>query len=792
VTQDNRHALLVCSHEYFLDKSLRRLKAPANDVAALAAAISNPAIGDFRTEISENESASATLERIEEFLLKRTAEQTVLLYFSGHGIKGPDGELYFAMSNTRLGLLRTSSVKARDVHELLRSSRARRQVLVLDCCYSGAFVRGMVVKDGGSASIADNFAGKGHVVLTASDSIQYSFEEDDVRCHVPSPSISVFTRAIVDGLNSGDADVDGDGVITVDELYDYVQKQLRTVSPHQSPRKWAWDQDGKIVIATVPPSMQKPCSLDDELLTALTDHRSFVRRACVDELSTLANGSHPGRAVAALSKLRQISEDDDSRSVALAARSAIERHSKGRSAVVATTQDESADAQAKAHMGSTPIQNLGLVGRSSDAITEGSGSAELAKEPSTSRGPSSKQKTKIGDSLDRRNLFQDLVLRGSRNLALQIFAIVLLAGLLIFQYRSRYIAQQPSIAPAAEDHKPAPANLPEVTAPESKEASVFEKWDTRSRISSGYVAISPNTLGLGSVRAEAVNSSGDIVGCDTTPLHWSAAAQKWSRLDSLGHPGCAYGINDMGRIVGHIDSYGSAVWITSSSEPKILDRSSREPDSGIAINSDGIVVGKSSSASSTFSMWRPPNYTPKDIDAGINEKISSVFGINNRNEVLYSALSADNTKRLVVSSLDRSESWRFFGFNGSSASINSSGVVVGLLQTGTYEVGRIFVWTYEPNRIEYLPMDSRRGSWVSVQVNDSGLIAGWQRCTRGEVSRLCATLWDPISRAFEQLPSSSPQDEIVRGVNNRGDVVGYMDPDGTGQNILPIIWKAPG
>ena len=49
----------------------------------------------------------------------------------------------------------------------------------------------------------------------------------------------MFTRAIIDGLRTGDADRDRDGRITVTDLYHYVYENVRSVEPRQTP-ELAW------------------------------------------------------------------------------------------------------------------------------------------------------------------------------------------------------------------------------------------------------------------------------------------------------------------------------------------------------------------------------------------------------------------------------------------------------------------------------------------------------------------------------------------------------------------------
>jgi len=192
---------------------------------------------------------------MESFLEARERDHLAVVYFSGHGITDDGGLLYYAASNTLHKKLRSTGVSAAWVNDMMTQCRSRRQVLLLDCCHSGAFAR---TKAGGSVNVGqqlikgDAEEGRGRFVLTASDAFQYSFEGDSVDA-VPGQGVySVFTQALVEGLRTGQADLDGDGHITLDELYRYVHRRVREHAPQQSPRKWESDAEGSLIIAVNP------------------------------------------------------------------------------------------------------------------------------------------------------------------------------------------------------------------------------------------------------------------------------------------------------------------------------------------------------------------------------------------------------------------------------------------------------------------------------------------------------------------------------------------------------------
>jgi hypothetical protein len=90
------------------------------------------------------------------------------LYFSGRGLKDDSGKLYLAMKDTRLHKNLFTSVTADQVDLSLTESASRQKILVLDCCYAGAFPSGTRTKADDSVHVLETFSGRGRIVLTAS------------------------------------------------------------------------------------------------------------------------------------------------------------------------------------------------------------------------------------------------------------------------------------------------------------------------------------------------------------------------------------------------------------------------------------------------------------------------------------------------------------------------------------------------------------------------------------------------------------------------------------------------
>jgi uncharacterized RDD family membrane protein YckC len=315
-----RSALIVASDAY-TDPGLRRLRAPASDAQALAGVLRDPQIGGFEVRTLLNEPAHEVNLAVEEFFADRRPDDLLLLHFSCHGVKDEGGELYFATANTKLRRLGATAVAAEFVNRRMSRSRSRRVVLLLDCCYAGAFERGMTARAGTGVAIEEQFGGRGRAVITASSAMEYAFEGDEL-ADSRELAPSVFTSALVEGLETGEADRDQDGLVALDELYDYVYDKVQAATPNQTPGKWTFGVQGDLYIARRARPVTTPTPLPPELQQAIDHPLAAVRAGAVQELARLLESRHAGLALAGRLALERLTEDD-SRAVSAAATAAL-------------------------------------------------------------------------------------------------------------------------------------------------------------------------------------------------------------------------------------------------------------------------------------------------------------------------------------------------------------------------------------------------------------------------------------------------------------------------------------
>ncbi|MBD2595276.1 caspase family protein [Nostoc spongiaeforme FACHB-130] len=241
-------ALLIGVDEY--EPGFNPLPAAGKDIEALRRVLQDPEMGDFHELKSlKNPDPQIMQYEIEAIFSERTKEDLILLYFSGHGIKDDAGNLYFATRATKKNLkgelVRSTAVPASFIHEVMKRSRAKRQVIILDCCFSEAFDPILFAKNDNSIDLRHQLGSEGRVVLASSSSTEYSFEQEGAE-------VSVYTRYLIEGIETGAADTDNDGNIYVHELHDYAKAKVQEVKPNITP-KILLDKEGfNILIAKAP------------------------------------------------------------------------------------------------------------------------------------------------------------------------------------------------------------------------------------------------------------------------------------------------------------------------------------------------------------------------------------------------------------------------------------------------------------------------------------------------------------------------------------------------------------
>ena len=236
-----RYGVLIASSRFPDEPKLEDLNCPENDVDGLSAILNDAAVGGFTDlVVIKNQPHHVVLRGIHQVLRKAGRDDLVLIFYAGHGKLDRAGRLHLATADTVNAELETTSVPATRIRELIENADTSKTALILDCCYSGAieksFLRGSV-----DEQLNIMGGGRGTFIMTASTDVQTAREE--VR-----DGFGLFTKHVIGGIEGGAADADGDGLVTMNELYKYVHRQVLAES-HQEPMKWDLNVQGELVVA---------------------------------------------------------------------------------------------------------------------------------------------------------------------------------------------------------------------------------------------------------------------------------------------------------------------------------------------------------------------------------------------------------------------------------------------------------------------------------------------------------------------------------------------------------------
>jgi hypothetical protein len=235
-------ALLIGVSQY--EAGLPPLVAAPNDVEAMRRVLLDPNIGGFDEVNPLIDPDPVTMQiAIGKLLRGCKREDLALLFFSGHGITNDDGRLYLTTRITDEAAFKETSVPASFVHDVMNDSRCKRQVVILDCCYSGAFAAGWQPKSGSAVDIKRELGGEGRAILTSSTALQKSFEHE---------GSGIYTRFLVEGLETGAADTDGTGTISILELHDYAKEKVQAAKPAMKPEIYSHKEGFNITLTRSP------------------------------------------------------------------------------------------------------------------------------------------------------------------------------------------------------------------------------------------------------------------------------------------------------------------------------------------------------------------------------------------------------------------------------------------------------------------------------------------------------------------------------------------------------------
>ena len=132
-----KYAFLVGLNEYrFVRKGITELKFADKDATALAEAFR--AMGYVvRSAVNRDAQRANVLLFLSDYAEKLTPEDTFVLFFAGHGVRGPNGRTYWLTWDADPGFLDGDGIRLEHLFDYVRDIRAGKKLVLLDHCFAG-------------------------------------------------------------------------------------------------------------------------------------------------------------------------------------------------------------------------------------------------------------------------------------------------------------------------------------------------------------------------------------------------------------------------------------------------------------------------------------------------------------------------------------------------------------------------------------------------------------------------------------------------------------------------------
>ncbi|GLR18580.1 caspase family protein [Portibacter lacus] len=234
------YAVIVGIASYNHMPTLKYTDDDAYQVYAFLKSPEGGAIPDERISLLIDESASRKriLAEMENTFSMADENDVIMLYYSGHGLPGSFLPIDFDGYNN---ILQHSEIK-----EILDKSKAKHKICFADACHSGSL---LAMKSPFDATRMQSFfdgfenASAGTALFTSSKSEEISMETSGLRQ-------GIYSHYLIRGLR-GEADANRNKIVTISELFDYVNKNVRTYTSNRQTPVIAGNYDNDMPVSVL-------------------------------------------------------------------------------------------------------------------------------------------------------------------------------------------------------------------------------------------------------------------------------------------------------------------------------------------------------------------------------------------------------------------------------------------------------------------------------------------------------------------------------------------------------------
>ncbi len=192
----------------------------------------------IRILIDEDAQKRNIKEAMREVFFKAGPNDLVFLYFSGHGLPGSFLPIDYDGVNNIL--------YHEEIKDILEQSKARFKLCLADACHSGSLLS---ARGGQLPSLLSKYyeslasADPGTALMMSSKSNETSLESSGLRQ-------GVFSHYLLRGFK-GEADLDANKIVSIQELFDYVQRNVRAYTNNLQSPVMQGDYDPDMTVSVI-------------------------------------------------------------------------------------------------------------------------------------------------------------------------------------------------------------------------------------------------------------------------------------------------------------------------------------------------------------------------------------------------------------------------------------------------------------------------------------------------------------------------------------------------------------
>lgn len=205
-------------------KGLDPLPQAQKDVEVLKRVLKQPSLQFESVQCLCDRPLQEMQETIERFFKQRVRDDQIVFLLCSHTLQDADGKLYFATPSTQVeeqgAFIKAQLIPAIAIQEAMANSPAKQQVVIVNSYRQQPLDQPAVAPS--ASALATSLEGTGRVILAAANVTQQSLVALDVW---------TYPRYMAEGIESGAADTDDDGMLTAEALHHYATQKLQVAAP---------------------------------------------------------------------------------------------------------------------------------------------------------------------------------------------------------------------------------------------------------------------------------------------------------------------------------------------------------------------------------------------------------------------------------------------------------------------------------------------------------------------------------------------------------------------------------